>query len=286
MKSMASMKTLLRLLGAGVLTTVAATSVVACGPNNPGTAMEAKVSENFGFTDNKGVSTVETKVVVTTDVASWSSTQLTGITADKLLTTGGNTADKAVSVGAGDFLVNVFKLTVVAGTGADRTFNHADATPIIMSVKTWSPTIAKKGTDDYAVNGGTTVVQFKKGTDQLGVDYTLNILAKPNDGIIQSLLPATAGITLSNFNTIANFAAGKPKTGITVGQDLVSNFKVDATPGKGIKSIVDLIKQGALAVKVTEVNAAETNFANSDTLKVKISIGTITFATEYTLTLV
>ncbi|WP_342276958.1 hypothetical protein [Spiroplasma endosymbiont of Nebria brevicollis] len=123
---------------------------------------------------------------------------------------GSEATPKAVSVGAGDFLVNVFKLQVVAGTGADRTFTRSEAALIVMTVKTWSPTIAKKGTDDYAVNGGTVVVQFKKGTAQLGTDYSLTISAQPPVGIIQSILPVTSGITLSNFNPITEFAVNSP----------------------------------------------------------------------------
>lgn len=285
MKSMASMKTLLRLLGSGVLTTVAATSVVACGPNNPGTAMDAKVSENFGFTDTAGKSltVVSIKIDTATKAASWDSTQLTGITADKLLaTTTPSGADKAVSVNAGDFLVNVFKLTVVAGTGADRTFNHADATPIIMSVKTWSPTIAKKGTDDYAVNGGTAVVQFKKGTDQLGVDYTLNILAKPNDGIVANKFPDLVKTDFdAKFQTA--FADGEPVANFQVGADLTAKLDNTKDTVKIISSVQALIKQGATKVLVTTNAKTTGNFDTSDTIKIQVSFGDVKFP-EVTLT--
>ncbi len=154
------MKTLLRLLGVGVLTTVAACRG---GKNsNSGVAMNAKVSQYFGFVDAAGTSKVEVTVSFAGNVASWNSLQLATITAAKLLAIGSEDTPKAVSVAAGDFLVNAFKLKVVARTGADRTFTRSEAELIAMLVKTWSPTIAKVGTTDYVISGGTAVVQLKK----------------------------------------------------------------------------------------------------------------------------
>ncbi|WP_342276959.1 hypothetical protein [Spiroplasma endosymbiont of Nebria brevicollis] len=69
--------------------------------------------------------------------------------------------------------------------------------------------------------------------------------------------------------------------------NLTSYFKVNAAPGKGIKSIVEFIKQGKLTVKVTEVLSNDIrDFILGATLTVKIIIVTITFATKYTLKLV
>ncbi len=91
---MASMKTLLRLLGIEILTTVMATSDVACcvGKNNnyPIITMEPKVVAAFGFVDatNTSVSKVVVTVSTTLHVASWTSPQLSNITAAKLLASG------------------------------------------------------------------------------------------------------------------------------------------------------------------------------------------------------
>lgn len=281
MKSMLNIKALLRLVGASVLTTVAATSVVACGKKkaDAGISMDSEVAADFGFVDKDNKSLV----VATIDVkeVSWTSTQLTDITGANLLEAGDT--PKAKSVAGGDFLVNVLKLTAT-GKGADRTFKIDEAKAITMTVKAWAPTMAAVETKDFAVTGGTATVQFMAGDKAVGSEYSLNILGKPADGVVLSILPAAADITIANFDKISGFEAGQPKADMER-KDLTSNFKTDAAPGKDIKSIVELIKQGDLAVKVTKVTAAGTEFAAGDSLEVQITIGTVTFATEYTLTL-
>lgn len=284
MKNMLNIRALLRLVGASVLTTVAATSVVACGKKkaDAGISMDSKVAADFGFVDKDNKSLVVTTIGVKEGIVSWTSTQLTGITGANLLETGETTV-KAKSVAGGDFLVNVLKLTAT-GKGADRTFKIDEAKAITMTVKAWAPTMAAVETKDFAVTGGTATVQFMAGDKAVGSEYSLNILGKPADGVVLSVLPAAADITIANFN-IPEFKVGQSKTGIEERKDLTSNLITDAAPGKDIKSIVELIKQGDLAVKVTKVTAAGTEFAAGDSLEVQITIGTVTFATEYTLTL-
>lgn len=285
MKNMLNIKALLRLVGASVLTTVAATSVVACGKKkaDAGISMDSKVAADFGFVDQGNKSLVVATIGVKEGIASLTSTQLTGITGANLLETGDT--PKAKSVAGGDFLVNVLKLTAT-GKGADRTFKIDEAKDITMTVKAWAPTMAAVETKDFAVTGGTATVQFMAGDKAVGSEYSLNILGKPADGVVLSILPAAADITIANFKEILEFKAGAKTDSIKKGEDLTSNFKTDAAPGKDIKSIVELIKQGGdLAVKVTKVTAASTEFAAGDSLEVQITIGTVTFATEYTLTL-
>ncbi|WP_342276957.1 hypothetical protein [Spiroplasma endosymbiont of Nebria brevicollis] len=185
---------------------------------------------------------------------------------------GSEATPKAVSVGAGDFLVNVFKLQVVAGTGADRTFTRSEAALIVMTVKTWSPTIAKKGTDDYAVNGGTVVVQFKKGTAQLGVDYTLDILAQPNLGIVadKATLAADDMIMPTNFVKATLYS---DLTKVVILKETTDNSKT-------LISLKKLLKQGDLTATITGIKDKDTTDATyplveRDKALVSIKIGTI-----------
>lgn len=60
---MRSMKTLLRLLGAVSLTTVAASSVVACGKDKVKN-MDTQVQKDFGFLDADGKSTIKVKLLL------------------------------------------------------------------------------------------------------------------------------------------------------------------------------------------------------------------------------
>ncbi|TLF26226.1 MAG: hypothetical protein FCO83_01915, partial [Spiroplasma sp. WSS] len=112
---MKSMKTLLRLLGAVSLTTVAASSVVACGGDKDKN-MNTRVQKDFGFLDTNGNSLVKLKINVDSNkkLATWKSDELVGITADKLLNSGGASA-KAKSADAANFLVDVLKLKAESG---------------------------------------------------------------------------------------------------------------------------------------------------------------------------
>lgn len=220
MKNMLNIKALLRLVGASVLTTVAA---------------------DFGFADQGNKSLVVATIGVKEGILSWTSTQLVGITGANLLEASEN--PKAKSVAGGDFLVNVLKLTAT-GKGADRTFKTDEAKAITMTVKAWAPDMAAAETTDFAVTGGKATVQFMAGDKAVGSEYSLNILGKPADGVVLSILPAAADITIANFDKISGFEAGAKTDSIKKDEDLTSNFKTDAAPGKDIKSIVDLIKQG------------------------------------------
>jgi len=66
MKNMINLKTLLRLVGAGILTTVAASSVVACGGEDTNVTMPTKVSQNLDLTNDKGEGLIKGSIDVVT----------------------------------------------------------------------------------------------------------------------------------------------------------------------------------------------------------------------------
>lgn len=288
---MRNMKTLLRLLGAVSLSTVAVSSVVACGGGDKIINMDTQVAKDFGFLDVDGKSKMKVKLLTTTMniFLGWRLNISEKITADSLLQNGGESA-KAKSSQSADFLVNVLKLNPTGGTGADRTFKHIDAQQIDAVGRDFSPTIDKKSDNsDYVVTGGKFNIIFEKGTGDntitLGEKYLLDILGDQNNGVVLSVLPQLSSITLADFNAISGFIAGQPKSAFPVDTDLTQYFKTDTTSGKIVKKITDLIKPGYLKIKVSQGASGTGNLAPGDFIKIKISIGEVTFTTQYTLTI-
>ncbi|WP_252319755.1 hypothetical protein [Spiroplasma endosymbiont of Lariophagus distinguendus] len=134
---------------------------------------------------------------------------------------------------------------------------------------------------DYVVTGGTLIFNFQKNDKSLGDNFSLDILGQSDQGLVTSILPTA--ISNANFESIPGFVAGEPKSKFPVGTDLTQYFKTTESEGKTVKSIADLIKQGALKIKVSEAAEGTGNFVKGNTIKVKISIGDIQFATEETL---
>ncbi|WP_342266277.1 hypothetical protein [Spiroplasma endosymbiont of Villa modesta] len=284
---MRNIKTLLKLLGAVSLSTVAASSVVACGgganPNpTPTKEMDVQVKKDFGFLDTNANSLVKLSIDInaTSKLASWKSEQL-AITATALLK--GNTGEqKAKSNDAANFLVNVLKIEAKTGEGENRIFEVKKTNEISINVQSYSPAISKKaGNADYVVTGGTLIFNFQKNDKSLGDNFSLDILGQSDQGLVTSILPTT--ISNANFESIPGFVAGEPKSKFPVDTDLTQYFKTTELEGKTVKSIADLIKQGALKIKVSEAAEGTGNFVKGNTIKVKISIGDIQFATEETL---
>ncbi|WJG70110.1 hypothetical protein [Spiroplasma ixodetis] len=106
-------------------------------------------------------------------------------------------------------------------------------------------------------------------------------MGQSDQGLVTSILPTA--ISNANFESFPGFAAGEPKAKFPVGTDLTQYFKTTESEGKTVKSIVDLIKQGALKIKVSEAAEGTGNFVKGNIIKVTISIGDIQFATEETL---
>ncbi|WP_338986240.1 hypothetical protein [Spiroplasma endosymbiont of Thecophora atra] len=134
---MRNIKTLLKLLGAVSLSTVAASSVVACGgganPNpTPTKEMDVQVKKDFGFLDANSLVKLSIDINATSKLASWKSEQL-AITATALLK--GDTGEqKAKSNDAANFLVNVLKIEAKTGEGENRIFEVKKTNEISINV--------------------------------------------------------------------------------------------------------------------------------------------------------
>lgn len=285
---MQSMKKLLSAFAALSFVTVAGISTVACNSCNTdkgkaSASMDAKVLEDLGLFDKDGKSLVEAKLTVTDATASWGSDQLSGITASKLL----NPENKAKTESSFNFLTGVLKLEATGDGAWDaKTFDKAKADKITLTSVSVNPTL-KAITDDYAISGGKAEVQWKQDNTNLGTQYGVDLKANEKVGVVKANLPTQLSLT-EDFDTtkgpLAGFAIGKPKSGITNGTDVTSNFKTDSEKGKQVKAIADKIGQ-ALKVTIEEVNSPGPDFDSGDSLKLKISLGEVKFSTEYTLTL-
>lgn len=210
--------------------------------------------------------------------------KLENLTALNLLTN----ENKAKSKESFDFLTSVLKLEAKGDEEwFSKTFDGPKTEAISLNVISIDP-VLKAISDDYVISGGTIKVQWKEDNNNLGSQYSINLKADETKVEINKwLLPES--IHLKNFDTtkgvLANFAVGKDKYGISVNDDITSNFIVDDEgTGKWMNSISKLIVQ-PLKLTVTEVNAKGDKFAKEDSLTVKISLGSVQFSTEYTLTL-
>ncbi|WP_338960831.1 MULTISPECIES: hypothetical protein [unclassified Spiroplasma] len=155
-----------------------------------------------------------------------------------------------------------------------------------MKVKSYSPIINKKiDHTDYIITGATVTIFFEKNNKQLSDNYLLNILSKPNDGLVLPKLPTTSNISLNNFNDIPEFKIGQPKSKLLVDTDLTNYLK---SPIYSLgERIADLMKQGDhFKVKVSKSVNDGTYFSKGDVIKVKFSIREIQFNNEYTLTII
>lgn len=282
---MINIKILLRLLGTFSLTTVLSTSVIACY-NDPdkNKIIMIQVWKDFGFIDSEGNSLVDLHTTIDneTKLAKWQSDSLTwGVAASNLLLTDDNLT-KAKSVDSSNFLVDILKLKAESGVGADRLFKRIDADLIKLKIKEYLPKIIKNSNNsNYKIDGGTISIKFVKDNIQLGKDYSLNIY-----GSTKNIIQWPLSIKLDDFNNIPEFLEGKPKSSFPVDKDLTQFFKFSEVKGKQIKSFVDLIKQGELKFKVSEAADGSGNFAKGDIIKIKISIGEVTFSKQrYELTI-
>lgn len=281
------MKTLLKLLTAITLTIVTTSSASGCQVNNPLT-MNIQVQKDFNFLDANNNPTINLEIYQNNinKITKWNSIQLTNITANNLLTNNDDETTKAKSTEAADFLINILKLKPTNVQEKNKTFKHSDAQNIIMKVKTYSPLITKNSNhNDYVINGGTVMIYFAENGKRVSSDYSLNILANPNNGIVANKLPIAAAVTLADFNDIPEFKIGQAKSKILVNDDLTNYLKT--TIYSWGERIADLMKQGDhFKVKVSENEVNNKSFVKGDIIKIRFSIGEIQFRTEYTLTLI
>lgn len=290
MKSIANMKILLRLLGAGVLTTVAATSVVACGEEpTPGKAINAKVSQDLGLTDADGKGLIKAIIALTTKTAPvWSTDIKTADLATNLVTgTSGQVAGKDAD--STTFLKDVLKLTA----DADNKFKFEDVKAIDAKVSAIKPTIgANKAKSDYIVTGGTYIIHFFKadGTTKLGDDYTVNFaLNADTDGIVNAAIPTLkiADFDIANSD-ISTFAVGKDITNL-IGKTTILTKTSPSEENTQMVKVMELLGKTAVFTVSTQSkeDAAGGKWAAGDTLVLKITTAEVTagFTTEVTLTL-
>lgn len=292
MKSIANMKILLRLLGAGVLTTVAATSVVACDDKpTPGTAMNAKVSQDLKLTsaDGKGLIKAEIRVP-TPSTPAWSTDLNTTDLATNLVTGAtGQVAGKDDD--STNFLKDVLKLTA----DKDNKFKFEDVKAIVAKVSAIKPTIgSNKAKNDYIVTGGTYIIQFFKAdsTTKLGDDYTVNFaLNDENDGIVNSQLPTTLAITDFDIigSDISTFAVDQVITNL-IGKTTTLNKVSPTEANTQMVKVMELLGKTAVftvSEQSKEVDAGGGKWSAGDNLTLKITTAEITdgFTNKVKLTL-
>lgn len=290
MKSIANMKILLRLLGAGVLTTVAATSVVACGDEpTTGTVINAKVSQDLGLTDADGKGLIKATIDLTTKTAPvWKTALQNDDLATKLVTgTSGQVAGKDAD--STTFLKDVLKLTA----DADKKFKFEDVKAIVVKVSAIKPTIgANKAKSDYIVTGGTYIIQFFKadGTTKLGDDYTFNFaLNADTDGIINAAIPT---LTIADFDIansdISTFALGKDITNL-LGKTTILTKTSPSDANTQMVKVMELLGKTAVFTVSQQSKSGDAGgqWAAGDNLLLKITTAEVTagFSTEVKLTL-
>lgn len=286
-----NMKNILRLMGALALTTGTATSVIACGHENPGVAMNAEVSKQLGLTDAEGKGTQVAELDVTTkaDDATWTVAVLkTPIKASALLTEG----EKAANQACFDFITNVLKVKPKEGTKLDDgVFDKTALEAIVGEVTNIRPTLTKTADGkDYAVTDGTLSFQFKKGEDKLGDKYGIKLKVDDKVGVIATGLTALdAKITLADTD-----AATNKKNMFVVSQKVSDDIKKGGVP-VGINPAANAGKQFAAFNKLTGLKVtaqakgtvAGAEWAKDDKLEITYKTADVAFAetvkTELTL---
>ncbi|WP_338987319.1 hypothetical protein [Spiroplasma endosymbiont of Dasysyrphus albostriatus] len=242
---MRNMKTLLRLMGAAALTTVAASSVVACGTQTKAPALNGKYATLLGWYSNENTSLInqELKKDDTAGKESYSisvpAADNTKITAtkfnEKLLKAGtGADSDKfqAVSDDAAAFLKDL------GFTPDSKKFYSADDVKKItaLSAKVESTEAGKieaAGTTDFKVEAGT---------------CQINIMDKATGDDAKSVKKYT-------INTLKKDALGVPAAVYT----LVELAKLDLTKANGFEQGKDVLK----SLPWKAANSKEKNLYNS-----------------------
>ncbi|WP_339048742.1 hypothetical protein [Spiroplasma endosymbiont of Colias croceus] len=242
---MRNMKTLLRLMGAAALTTVAASSVVACGTQTKAPALNGKYATLLGWYSNENTSLInqELKKDDTAGKESYSisvpAADNTKITAtkfnEKLLKAGtGADSDKfqAVSDDAAAFLKDL------GFTPDSKKFYSADDVKKItaLSAKVESTEAGKieaAGTTDFKVEAGT---------------YQINIMDKATGDDAKSIKKYT-------INSLKKDALGVPAAVYT----LVELAKLDLTKANGFEQGKDVLK----SLPWKAANSKEKNLYNS-----------------------
>lgn len=283
---MKNMKALLKLLGVISLTTVATSSIVACDYGSS-KEMTAQVKKDFGFLDNDNNSLIrlDTSKEAQTGTLKWSADKLNSITADNLLESG-DIFNKAKSSDSADFLVNVLKMKSTSGVGKERTFSHNDARSINLKIKSFLPNIVKVNTNDYELKNGTILIVFEQNEELLSDTFSLDISEKLSRFSASNKLPDIDEFGLSAFTDIPEIKVGQPKSQLPIGTNLTPYLKYENGWNKTLRSLTTLLNfdESELKILVSQISDETGNFVQGDTIKIKISIGEVVFAIEYTLT--
>ncbi len=191
---MRSMKTLLRLMGAVTLSTVAASSVVACG-NAKAPQLNGKYAVLLGWYSDETTSNINQKLNKDETVSEKYSiiADDSKIVSDNLfknqLLTQGSVADKfkAKNVDAAKFLVDLGFKSGNESQDYSQTDTDAIKTLKVKITSTEAGKIeANSGKTDFNVGAGTCQISImdKDGADAKSIkDYTINTLKKDNIGV-------------------------------------------------------------------------------------------------------
>lgn len=278
---MKNMKKLLGALTALSFVTVAGVSTVACGPNEVAPAkLDAQVLADLGLTNENG-STLELSLNGT----EWNVAALADVNAGKLLDAEG----KAKSDESKTLLTSVLKLTAT-----EDKFDAAEATKIKLEIVKITPTLVNlDDKSDFAMSEGTVTAQWKSEETSFGSQYTLDLKADKDKGIVGASLPSADKITLDTFDAtqapLDKFVIGEKVADVSEGE-ITNLLKADDEVVKELKALSEFVGKDQKALKtdlkvtITAINAEGEEFAEGDTLTVKINFGDTQFTTEYTLT--
>ncbi|WJG69935.1 lipoprotein [Spiroplasma ixodetis] len=298
------MRKILSLLGAILFSTTTSASIIACDskekPNEPPQPIEIRlneqVSKDLKLTDSNNKSLVGVKInaLLSPDHVEWdfepdssepSTNKIKKLKASILL----KPDNEAVSQESEYFLINTLKLI----KDSQNKFNRTDADSITVSASEISPILSKKqDNSDYIVTDGNFKLQFMKGIEKLGDNYTID-LKKDSIDIIKPVLDFwSVDIESNPFNEELNskFKVGENNDRPVDGSDIFNYLKNDGMGGhirKKIQSLKNLINKGDnVNIKVSgrEVTASSTNWEIGNKLIVKIYFDTI-YSEEMKLTL-
>ena len=279
-----NMKNILRLMGALALTTGTATSVIACGQESPGVAMNGEVAKQLGLADadGKGMQVASFDLTTKADDVTWTIDALkTPIKASRLLA---DDVKKAASQACFDFITNVLKVKPTTGSKfEDGEFDKDVLNAITGEVTNIQPTLTKKDDKtDYAVTAGTFSFQFKGADNKyFGDKYGINLKVNPAAGVVSTGLTAlVAKILVADTD-----AATNAKIMFAVGNDVPAGIK-DGGVALAINQSAAAGKQFAAFNKLTALTitaqakgtAVGEKWVADDTLTITYKTADVTFA--------
>lgn len=272
---MRTMKTLLRLLGAVSLTTLAASSVVACC-GDKAKNLDSKVAQNLKLIDNKGKGLVSPTINVdATDKSkvTWK-IDLNAIKVEILVQSDKKAKDKE----SFDFLKNVLKIKIDSGTKLeDAIFNNAQlkaATITFSDINVDLKPIKIK--NDFYVKNGSYNIMFTNGTTKTAKYKIVTKLGSENDltGVLKNNI---FSIEKTDFNSAfqGEFKVGESVNKFQVNKNLISMLDNSKDNVKKIFGIQKLVNSGTLELIVTKNDKTTGNFTTNDKITVSFKIGEV-----------